>query len=148
MACVIIRLRSAHQLAPPLEPTTGSLVGIRAACPLPADRRPGPTVATSRLLRPAPLRPRLRAFGEEIADGHFERLGDVEEPFVEKPSAAVLDVNQYVPGDAGRESQGLLRHTALDTRLADVAAYEFSATLPLRDPFGVVLVRAGRHALR
>lgn len=88
----------------------------------------------------------LRALDiEEATCWHLERLGDVEQPFVEQPSPTVLHVDEYVARDTRTECEALLSETSLDAKCADSLSNFLTATFPACNTFRIVLTGSRWH---
>lgn len=85
---------------------------------------------------------------DKVSCSHSEGLRDVKEPFVQNPTAAVLDVHQHVPRDPREQSELLLREVAFHAQMLDPGTNLTAPPLPGGDPLGVVLARTRRHAFQ
>lgn len=106
----------------------------------------GRAKARLQLTRIFPSGFRVVCFGEKVAYGDIECVGDVDQTFVENAALAEFHINENVPSDSGSQGQRLLGHPFGGPDCADVAANRCSPPLPVGDALGIVLTGARRHA--
>lgn len=85
---------------------------------------------------------------DKVSCSHSEGLRDVEEPFMQNPTAAVLDVHQHVPRNPREQCELLLREVSFHAQILDPDTNLTAPPLPCGDPLGVVLARTRWHAFQ
>jgi hypothetical protein len=84
--------------------------------------------------------------GKECTRRHRQRIGDIDQTFIEQTAATMFNVNQDIAGHPRGQRQLLLGQTLPQAFPTNPGAHLGADTLPLGDTLRIVLAGAGGHA--
>lgn len=87
----------------------------------------------------------MRLILKKPADRHLKRRGEVEQPFVEQSTLAVLDIHQHVAGDSGAQRKCLLGKSSVYPQCANSRSDLMPAEPPSGYTVRIVLTRSRGH---